>query len=68
MPKPLSIAMIVVGAILLVFASFAGDSISSGISAVFNGTPDTRTIVLLAAGALLLITGITGAIRSSKAS
>ena len=64
MNKPISIAFIIIGFILLGFGFYAGDSVSSGFSRLFQGTPDNRTIVLLVLGALALAAGFFGVIRS----
>ncbi len=66
MPKPFSVALILGGIILLVFAEYAGDSASSGFSRLFQGTPDNRTIVLLVLGVVALAAGIVGVVRSSR--
>ncbi len=66
MPKPFSVALIVGGIILLVFAAYAGDSASSGISKLFQGTPDNRTIILLVIGVLALGAGLVGVARTPR--
>ena len=57
MNNPLSLELFVVGIVLLGFAFFAGDSLSSSFSQLFRGTPDNRTIVLGILGLLALIAG-----------
>ena len=64
MPKPLSIGLMIVGVILLGFAVFSGDSVSSGFSELFQGTPDNRTIAFLVLGVLAFVAGLFGAMRS----
>ncbi len=66
MPKPFSFALLVVGIILLGLAAFAGDSVSSGFSKLFQGTPDNRTVVLLVLGALALVMGFVGLVRARR--
>ncbi len=66
MNKPFSIAFLLAGVVLLGFASFSGDSVSSGISKVFQGTPDNRTIVLGVLGLIALVMGIVGLSRASR--
>lgn len=66
MPKIFSIALIAGGIILLVFAAYAGDSVSSGFSELFQGTPDNRTIILLVLGVIVLLGGIVGLARSPR--
>ncbi len=67
MPKPLSIALLVVGIVLLVFAAMSGDSVSSTFSNIFKGTPDARTLTLLIAGLLATIIGGVGLLRGARA-
>lgn len=57
MKNPLAIALFVAGIVLLGFAFFAGDSVSSGFSKMFQGTPDNRTIVLGVLGVIALVAG-----------
>ncbi len=66
MPRPLSITLVILGAVLLVIAMFAGDSVSSGISSVFRGTPDDRTIILLVSGILSLGIGLFSLLRTKQ--
>lgn len=63
MNKPLSLGLLIVGVILLGFAAFSGDSVSSGFSELFQGTPDNRTIALLVFGVLALAAGLVGVLR-----
>lgn len=57
MNNPFSIALFLAGIVLLGFAFFAGDSVSSSFSKLFQGTPDNRTIVLGILGILALVAG-----------
>ena len=57
MNNPFSVALFLAGIVLLGFAFFAGDSVSSSFSRLFQGTPDNRTIVLGILGLLALIAG-----------
>jgi hypothetical protein len=63
MNKPTSVGLLIVGVILLGFAAFSGDSVSSGFSKLFQGTPDNRTIILLVLGVLALAAGLVGVVR-----
>ena len=63
MTKPVSLGLLIVGVILLGFAAFSGDSVSSGFSKLFQGTPDNRTIILLVLGVLALASGLVGVLR-----
>ncbi len=66
MNKPISIALFVIGVILLGFALYSGDSVSSGFSRIFKGTPDNRTIVLVVLGVLAFVAGGISLSRSSR--
>ena len=57
MNKPLGIALVVVGIVLLVLASRATDSISSDFSRFFTGSPTNKSIWLLIGGLASVITG-----------
>lgn len=66
MPKLFSISLIAGGIILLFFAAYAGDSVSSGFSRLFQGTPDNRTIILLVLGVIVLLSGVVGISRTPR--
>ncbi len=51
------IIILVVGIVLLVYGLNAADSLSSGFSKVFEGTPSTKSMILLIGGAILTIMG-----------
>ncbi len=57
MNKPLALALLVVGIILLVFGFNASESVSSEVSETLTGTPTDKSIWLLVLGALLVIGG-----------
>lgn len=63
MSKPIAIALLVVGITMLIFASAAADSLGSFFSEVFQGTPDTRTLVLLIVGIFATVAGGIGVLR-----
>jgi LPXTG-motif cell wall-anchored protein len=63
MNKTVSIALLVVGIILLVMGFNASESLSSEVSETFTGTPTDKSIWLLVGGALLAIVGGLGFIR-----
>lgn len=64
--KIVSIILIAVGVILLVYGFSAADSISSGFSELFTGSPSDKAIWLQLGGAVALIIGIVGLLRGSK--
>jgi hypothetical protein len=61
-----SLAVLIVGIVLLVFAASAADSISSFFSNMFSGTPDARTMALLLGGIFLVVVGGFGILRRSR--
>jgi hypothetical protein len=66
MPKIISIALLIAGAILLVYGLQSSDSVSSSVTRAVSGTPTDKTIWLIALGAIGLIAGGFG-MFSSKA-
>ena len=66
MIRPVSIALLALGTVLLLFALFSGDSASSNISKLFRGTPDDRTIIMMCAGIVFFIIGIAGLLRFDR--
>jgi len=57
MSKIASIALLVVGVVLLVYGLNASDSFSSSVSRAVNGAPTDKTIWLIALGVIGLIAG-----------
>ena len=57
MNKPLGIALLVVGVILIIFGISASDSFSSDVSRFFTGNPTDKTIWLLVGGVAASIVG-----------
>jgi hypothetical protein len=56
-----------IGVALLVWGAYAYDSVSSGFSRAFQGTPSEKAIVLLAAGAIACIFGVVNVMRVRRA-
>ena len=56
--KIMGLALLALGIVLLVYASSAGDSLSSFFSELFQGTPSGKTIALLAGGVVATVLGI----------
>ena len=67
MNKPISLALLVGGIILIVYGISASDSVGSGISRFFTGSPTDKTLWLLIGGAVAAIVGGAGLMRGSKA-
>ena len=65
--RGMSIALLVIGIVLLVLALYSGDSVSSGFARIFKGTPDNKTIGLLIGGLFATILGLVGVFRPARA-
>ncbi len=68
MNKPLSLALLVGGIVLIVCGISASDSAASGFSRFFTGNPTDKTMWLLIGGAIATIAGGAGLARGSKSS
>lgn len=55
--RPLGVALLVVGVILLIFGISSSESISSSFSEFFTGKPTDKTVWLLIGAAAALIVG-----------
>ncbi len=66
MNKPISLALLVIGVILIVSGVAASDSAASGISRFFTGNPTDKTMWLLLGGIAAAIIGAAGLLRGSK--
>ncbi len=62
----ISVALIIVGVVLLIFGFAAGDSASSHASNFFTGQPTNRTLLLIAGGALCAVVGLVGTFRTAR--
>jgi hypothetical protein len=60
MNRPLSIALLVVGAILTIIGINATHSFSSDVSRFFTGSPTDKAIWLLIGGILMAVIGLVG--------
>jgi hypothetical protein len=67
MNKPTSLALVVIGVILLVMGLNASDSLSSEISEFFSGTPTEKAIWLMIGGVAALTVGGFGLVRTRRA-
>jgi hypothetical protein len=65
MNKPLGIALLAVGVLLIIFGMNASDSIGSDFSRFFTGTPTDKSIWLLIGGMMSLVVGLTASLRRS---
>jgi len=65
MNKGIGIALLVVGIILVVYGINASDSASSGVSRIFTGAPNNKTLWLLLGGIGSAIVGVVMMLRPS---
>lgn len=68
MNKAISLALLVGGIVLISYGIAASDSIGSGFSRFFTGSPTDKTMWLLIGGVVAAIVGASGLLRGSKAS
>ncbi len=66
MNKPVSLALLLSGIILIIYGVSASDSIGSSFSRFFTGSPTDKTIWLLIGGLIALVIGTSGLLRCYK--
>lgn len=66
MNKPLSLALLIAGVILIIYGISASDSIGSDFSRLFTGSPTDKTIWLLIGGVVATALGLSGVLRGPK--
>lgn len=66
MNKAVSLALLVIGIILIVAGVAASDSAASGISRFFTGNPTDKTMWLMIGGITAAIVGSAGLVRGAK--
>lgn len=66
MNRIISIVLLACGVMLLIYGGIASDSIASGFSRLFTGSPTDKTIWLFIAGGVATIVGLSGLLRGSK--
>jgi hypothetical protein len=64
--KAVGIAMLVVGAVLLIYGINASDSLGSEVKEVFTGTPTDKSIWLIVGGVLLGVLGLVALARPAR--
>lgn len=65
MNKAVSLALLIVGIILIVYGISASNSVGSGFSRMFTGSPTDKTIWLLVGGGVAAIIGLVGVLRGT---
>jgi len=68
MNKTISLALLIVGIILLISGVAASDSAASGISRFFTGNPTDKTMWLMIGGLVAVVVGGGGLMRGSNSS
>ena len=66
MNKPLSLALLAGGILLIIFGVNASNSFGSDISRFFTGSPTDKAIWMLVGGAVAAVVGLVGLMRGSK--
>ncbi|MDO8413458.1 MAG: DUF3185 family protein [Gallionellaceae bacterium] len=66
MNKGISVALLVVGVVLIVWGINASESFSSNVSEAFTGSPSNKAVWLLSGGIAAAIIGLFGLLRGSK--
>lgn len=66
MNKPIAIALLAVGVLLIIYGINASNSFTSEISKAFTGSPTDKTIWLLAAGIIAGVIGLVGLVRGGR--
>jgi hypothetical protein len=66
MNKPLSLALLAGGIVLIVFGVNASNSLGSDVSRFFTGSPTDKAMWLLIGGAVAAVAGVVGLMRGSK--
>ena len=66
MNKPIAIALLVGGIILLAFGISASDSFSSDVSKFFTGSPTDKAMWMVVGGAAAAVAGLVFTLRAGK--
>jgi len=66
MSKPLAIAFLVAGLVLLIYGLQANDSVSSETSRLFTGAPTNKALVMMVGGLLAGIIGLVSLVRRPR--
>ena len=66
MNKPMALALLAGGIVLLVFGYNSAQSFSSGVSRIFTGSPANKSIWMIVGGAVATVLGLYGLSKGSK--
>jgi hypothetical protein len=67
MNRLISLALLIGGIILIVYGISGSNSVGSGFSRLFTGSPTDKTIWLMVGGVIATLVGLAGLVRSPKA-
>jgi hypothetical protein len=67
MNKPISLALLIGGIVLIIYGISASESVGSSFSRLFTGSPTDETIWLLLGGIVATGIGAAGLLRGTKA-
>jgi hypothetical protein len=66
MNKPIALALLVGGLILLIFGLNASHSFGSGVSKFFTGSPTDKAVWMIVGGAVAAVVGLIFTLRGAK--
>jgi hypothetical protein len=66
MNKPIALALLAGGIVLLIFGINATNSFSSDVSRFFSGSPTDKGVWMVVGGAILTVVGLVGSLAGSK--
>lgn len=66
MNKPIALAFLAAGIVLLIFGVNATNSFSSDVSRFFTGSPTNKAVWMMIGGIILSIAGLFGLVRTAK--
>jgi hypothetical protein len=66
MNKPVALALVAGGVVLLIFGINATNSFSSDVSRFFTGSPTDKAVWMMLGGIVLTMIGLAGSVRSAQ--
>jgi hypothetical protein len=66
MTKPLSLALLIAGIVLIAYGVSSSNSVGSSFSRLFTGSPTDKAVWLMIGGIAAAAAGLAGAMRGSK--
>lgn len=65
--KSITLVLIAAGVALVAYGLAAAQSLASSLTRIFTGAPTDRSVWLLIAGATMILVGLAGLLRSTRA-